>query len=537
MPAAGPVGDGRMRGDGRTRSRPLLAVLVGALLVACAGSSPAPSAPTAAPTPIASRVDRCGVGLALSARDRGLSSAPMSPAPGELVVDALLVADASGASIEGRPITYVARLRGGAPGLHAPSGQLVFEAERSAAGQPECAGSIRLLLTADTVTRPDRLGTALISATLGGAEVTGGTGPECWALRADDATIGIECSLAGVRRGASATDGILRLRLAWSGTPAAVGALPAWAAALVAAAPTPGALPSLGRAEWTVTSDTPSLTADPTGIGGGSVRITAEGGTVRYRLGLPVVHRPEIRDWRERPGSLNVSISAYTGPGDYAAEAITGTVNVRGDGGWGGTSDIYYVLVDCRATIAAGEAEGRLDCAIGPQPGSRGTDDKPTGRLSATWRTESLGRDVGTAMEVTWRLGDHYVSQGSATVSMSDTSQHVAGIYDVPDVRVGGTPSAPETLRIHIMPFTGDGTYKGDAVLAMLDNVTGDSPRVVATDGRRWPDLWTPLFGACVATIRDAGRSGEITCPGQPPPHEMFRGASTTLTASWRVLP
>jgi hypothetical protein len=50
------------------------------------------------------------------------------------------------------------------------------------------------------------------------------------------------------------------------------------------------------------------------------------------------------------------------------------------------------------------------------------------------------------------------------------------------------------------------------------------------------PDLWSPL-GACVATIRDTGRSGEITCPGQAAPNELTRGASTTLTATWRVLP
>ncbi len=513
----------------------MLAVLVSGLLVACAGSSSPTATPTA--TPIGPPVDRCGVGLVLSAPDRGLSSAPMSPAPGELVVDAVLVADASGASIEGRPITYAARLRGGAPSSHATSGQLALEAERSASGMPECAGSIRLLLTADIATRPDGTGTALISATLSGAEVTGGGGPECFALRAEDATIEIECPLAGVRRGEIATDGILRLRLAWSGTPADVGALPAWAVALLAAAATPLAPPSAGHATWTVTSDAPGLTADPTGIGGGSVRITAERGMIRYRLDLPVIHPPDLRDWRERPGGLSMSISAYAGPGEYAADAITGTVRVLGDRGWNDPTDIYYSLVDCRATIAAGEAEGRLDCAIGPQPGSQGAAVEPTGRLSTSWRTDSLVRDVGTAMEVTWRLGDHYRSQGSATVHLPAASHHVAGIYDVPDVRVGGTPSVPETLRIHIMPFTGDGTYTGDAVLAMLDDVTGGSPQVVSAGDLHGSDTWTPLFGACVATIRDAGRSGEIACPGRPAPDELFHGASTTLSATWRVLP
>jgi hypothetical protein len=37
-------------------------------------------------------------------------------------------------------------------------------------------------------------------------------------------------------------------------------------------------------------------------------------------------------------------------------------------------------------------------------------------------------------VEVTWRLGDHYVSQGSATVQLPATPHHEAGIYDEPDV-------------------------------------------------------------------------------------------------------
>jgi hypothetical protein len=176
---------------------------------------------------------------------------------------------------------------------------------------------------------------------------------------------------------------------------------------------------------------------------------------------------------------------------------------------------------------------GRLDCAIGPQAGGQGDPVRVTGQLSATWQTDPLIRDVGAAVEVTWRIGGHYLSQGIATVHLPALRQHPAGLYDVPDVRVGGTAWAPETLRMHVVPFTGDGTYTGDAVLAMIDGVVGTSPQVVF-DGTRTDSGWSPLFGACVALIRDDGRAGEIACPGAGSPATPWSG-SATLEATWQV--
>jgi hypothetical protein len=198
---------------------------------------------------------------------------------------------------------------------------------------------------------------------------------------------------------------------------------------------------------------------------------------------------------------------------------------------------LLFSLTDCRATIGSDERDGAVDCAIGPWTPVGEDPGSPTGRVSATWRAESIVRNVGEPVTVTWQLAGSYVSQGSAIVNRLVVEEHDFGIYDVPDVRVGGTPSVPEVLRIHILSFSGDGVYAGDAVLAAIDNVTGMSPQVVV-EGQRWSDLWTPLFGECVATIAEPGTSGEISCPGAtdlPVDPGTSHAGSTTLRATWRI--
>jgi hypothetical protein len=271
---------------------------------------------------------------------------------------------------------------------------------------------------------------------------------------------------------------------------------------------------------------------DRVGVGGGSARIRPEDGTVRYRIELPVVHHADLTDLRQREGRLYVAISDYTGPGDYAPDAVIGELTLRGGESWAHPGDYHYALSGCHATVGEGDAEGRLECDVGGEATSGGAS--ASGRLTATWQAESVGREVGDPVEVTWLLGDHYRSQGIATVYRLVGGSQVPGAYEIPRVRVGGTPATPEVLRLLIAPYAGDATYTGDAITAMLDNVTGESPQVV--DGRHRPDIWTPVFGACQAVVRDEGRSGEINCPGAAPDNAMFPGGSTTLTATWRVL-
>lgn len=492
-------------------ARSLAAIAASAVLAACIGTSSAPL-PAPSPTAMGPRVDRCGVGLVEADPNRGLSSVPLDPAPGELLVDALLVEDASGASIEGRPLAYAGRLRGDVPVVHAGSGQAVFEAQRnrpdaipssSSTGEVDCQGAIRILLASDVLA--DNTSSpypAMVSASLAGAEVLGGLWSSnlmCSAVRGADQSIALECSLAAVRRGATVTSGILRARLAWSGTPAAATDLPDWAAGLLAGMSTPGPIATRMPMTWAVSADHPSFIDDPGGPAGGSVTIGPEAGTTRYDLLLAIVHRPDLADARERKGMLSVAISEYAGPGVYPADVITGEVTLRGDGTWAEPGDRHYALTACTATLGAGSgAENRLECGIGAWPGG-GQSGAETGHLSATWSIESLPAEVGQTVLVTWQYNR---SGGSASVTRAAPRP---GIYDVPEVRIGGTPAEPQVLRIWVMPFIGDGTYVGGSITAVVDGVNP-----------------SPLIDHCVATI--TGADGTIECLG-------------VLAASWRTLP
>lgn len=528
------MGPGQASATAGWRALSALVTLIIGILAACAATPRTqPSAITPSETSVLARTDRCGVELALDAPDRGLWSAPIDPMSGELVVDVLLVADTTGQVIEGRPITYAARLQGPAFGLHSPSGQAVLEAERSATDDPGCAGSIRMLLPGDIVSGSYPRATVLLGATLAGAEVLAGGVSGCSALRQEDQTIAVECPFAGIRRGTTVTDGVLRARVAWSGTPLQIASLPGWAADLLAAeatsaAPaTAGTAPPPPEATWTVNSDHPSLRADTSGQA--SFGISPEAGALSYGLSLPVIRPAGLEDLRERAGELYLTVHSYAGPGHYPPDLVAGYVKLRDDGSLWPTY-IDYPLAGCTATIGPEDTTGELDCRRGPSFDNTGN----TGHLTATWQASSLVRDVGPAVEVTWQLDGHYLSEGTATVYQPGSPPPDAWVYIVPEIRVGGTPAQPETLLIRIVPYHGDATYTGNAVEATLE-ATATSPNIVWGEQRPALDRWVAAFGSCQATLSDTGRSGEISCPGEPALDPMFPGGSTTLKATWRV--
>jgi hypothetical protein len=513
----------------RDRGAAVAAALL--VLVSACGGSAVKSTPVPKATPAGGAATSCGLVPTAADLDAGfLATAVDAPASGT-VVEALLAVGGEGPSMTGRTIAFAGRFSGGSPGISASAGRLLVRADVPGAGGDPCLGTVQAMLPAEAAAGGPLKGEALVSATLGGLEVGGGLLVPCTALSIEGGGTAVECPVIGVRGGMEAGQGTLWLRMRWAGSPAALDTLPDWATALLGPSPSVPAsgMPSGGPLTGHVSIDNPALEASVADLGFGDVRIEPWAGDVRYAATLPL-RLPPGPSGAERSGSLTLEVHGYSGPGAYD----TAWARLQSDG----TETL--ALVDCSATVAPGELGGELRCGVDTTGGgAMGGPVTVTGHLAATW-TAPVRHDVGDAVEVTWRLSGSYVSEGRAVARWEKSSSHPAGLLWVPDVRLGPDDLEPELLRIVVRGFTGDGRYTGDAVEPSIQNARPDSPRVRGQDPA-WATskegAWTPLFGPCVATIRDGGASGDVTCPADTSLRDMPGAGPTALSASWRPAP
>jgi hypothetical protein len=531
-----------------------------ALIAAACGAGGAPASvppasvpPAGIPNPWAPSGGVIDCGLAVEADDReGAFLAGGVPRPTSgVTVEALVAIGEGGPALTGRRLLFAGRLAGEpADVVLGPSHVFVRAA---AASDGACGGDLVIVLPGDAGAGLFK-GEALARGTLAGIAVGGGEVTGCTAVVGHDESIGVECSMTGIKAAEQSGVGSLWVRLRWAGEPVRAAAAPGWAQPLLAGlnpgedgeVPGPGGAASLALA---VDAPALGLSFSATGDEGAQIRLEPADGGITWSANLPFAIEGGGETGSVPPGGEAVSPA----PGLPARGLLVVTVpDYRVPGAQGqalvylGLGDVRESLqgADCRVVIDADETGGTLTCAL-REPYDEGA--VPTGQLQATWASDALERNVGEAVLVTWRLGGSYLSEGQATVYQPITSPLAPGMFAVPDVRTGGSPSEAELLRIRIFAFTGDGVYRGEAVDVSLQGVPRTSPRLIGAGRLPMPatpdeavrarELWTPVFGECRATITDDGRSGDVVCAPDPQGRDLPYGGSTTLTASWRPAP
>jgi hypothetical protein len=195
---------------------------------------------------------------------------------------------------------------------------------------------------------------------------------------------------------------------------------------------------------------------------------------------------------------------------------------------------VYHLSAGCQIEIGEGGLTGSTTCVLDREVDGSVLPDSRTVRVA--WATESVQDLIGESLLVTWRLGGGLRSEGQAIVAVDESSTPDPGLLILPEVPLEATtPTA--VLRLRILGYTGDGTYTGSAVDPAID-VTLDSPLIVNGPP---PDLgsepWGAILGPCRATVSEEGRSGSMSCPGDPTfPADNPRAGSVTLFATWRFL-
>lgn len=178
---------------------------------------------------------------------------------------------------------------------------------------------------------------------------------------------------------------------------------------------------------------------------------------------------------------LSVDLDQFTAAGRFEATQIRLwelEPPSRGSGGGGLVPTL--ASRDCSVMLEAGGARGSLSCRLDPGDEEHGLRRDAT-HVEASWQATAVTMAAGSPVQVTWALGDRYVSSGTAIGWPDLTLEPNPGLYFVPDVRLRGEPFAPEYLRILIRGYSGDGKYSGDSVDPSIQDAHGDSPNIVSS--------------------------------------------------------
>ncbi len=502
--------------------QPLIRVRIASTALALVAGACSSTAPGTAVAP--SPAPECAPPLSAEDLDGGfLSGVGVAPTSGT-IIEAVLATGGGEPRMTGRTILFDGAFSGPLPVTVKGGAMIAVEAATPIVDAEACAGSVRIGAASDLLGGNSK-GEAFAGAQLGRITVGGGS-MFCTALSAGLETFAVECPSIGIRIGDQASTGILWLRFRTAGEPTIAASMPSWIDDLTGLVPATETAAPGPPTSGTVSLDGEPFDIQPVGDLDAVVIEPQIGGTkIGYRAGFTFLEGDAY-------SSLTIGIPDYDGPGMHATGVLVSysrTVLVEGVL----TTSATFSGADCGVEISDDERQGSTSCTLTAEAPASGTV-----AVTAEWSVPTVRRSVGSSVRVQWAIGWAYVSSGQATVLASVNTMLDPSILRAAEVLVG-RPGTFDLLRIDIRGFTGDGTYTGESVDPSLQDVVNDSlnlrMNLDPNDGIPAPngEPWTPLFGACTATVGDDGRSGSIRCPGVAGYQDEPTGGSTTLLATW----